>query len=472
MIFSSFIFIYLFLPVSLLLYYCIPGAHRNYALLGLSVFFYSWGAPNIVPLLLLSCSIDYLISRYIHPMHGRKRGREALLGVAVALNLILLFYFKYANFFVEQFNAVITQLGGTPVSWLTVALPIGISFFTFQKISYVVDVYRGVGPPTRSIYDYMLYILFFPQLIAGPIVRYHDISELLRARSETSEMVCEGIVRFCLGLAKKVLVADQLGMIANTIFGISAPQLSTPHAWLGMICYSLQLYFDFSGYSDMAIGLARAFGFSFAENFNRPYCAKTFSDFWRRWHISLSSWMKEYLYIPLGGNRGSPARTFVNLWVVFLLSGLWHGAQWTFVLWGGYHGLFLVFDRLLWTRIAERLPSSINVVVTFILVSFGWVIFRAENIGQAVGFYKSLLGVQELTEPLLLARAEVIHNRGIVVFVAALALVFGPRLATCTDVGWFRTHPLLWSAAALMLLFLSTASLLASGYTPFLYFRF
>ena len=472
MVFSSFFFIYLFLPATLLLYYCAPRCFRNYVLLSSSIIFYSWGAPTVLPLLFLSCSADYWISLFLRPRNQNKRLRYQLLCFAISGNLGLLFYYKFANFFVDQFNQMLGFCGLAPMVWHAIVLPMGISFFTFHKISYLVDVYRGEVEPTKSLFDYLLYILFFPQLIAGPIVRYHDVSEQLTNRTERWDLFNWGFIRFCIGLAKKVLIADILGMVTDTIFRISGHQLSSPIAWLGTICYSLQIYFDFSGYSDMAIGLAMLFGFRFAENFNAPYRAHSFTEFWRRWHISLSAWMREYLYIPLGGNRCSPSRMYFNLWVVFLLSGFWHGAQWTFLLWGCYHGVFLVFDRLIWGRISAGLPNLINMALTFLLVSLGWVLFRSDSIHQAMTFYSRLFLISQPEEALLLARAEIIHNRGIFTLLLALTFAFLPIPFLSTTTANLSHRSFILSAAALCLLILSSASLLANGFTPFLYFRF
>jgi alginate O-acetyltransferase complex protein AlgI len=327
-------------------YYAAPARHRNAVALAASAFFYAWGAPRFVIVLFASGLVDYVLGRELPEGRRAPRARKGILALAVVLNVALLLYFKYANFFVGELNGWLARLGMDGVSWAGVALPIGISFFTFQKLSYLVDVYRGVAQPARNAGDYLLYVALFPQLIAGPIVRYHDVARQLVARDYTRERFFTGMLRFGQGLGKKVLVANTMAEVADAAFGAAPATLSFGWAWVGVLAYAFQIYFDFSGYSDMAIGLGRLLGIEFLENFNRPYISRSITEFWRRWHISLSNWMREYLYVPLGGNRKGTARTYLNLWVVFLISGFWHGAAWNFVAWGAFHGFFLCFDKL------------------------------------------------------------------------------------------------------------------------------
>ncbi len=480
MVFSSLVFLFTFLPITLLAYYATPTRHRNLVALAASCFFYAWGAPRFIFVLAVSCAFDYLLGRRLHDTPpGRKRRRHALLGTAVAINLSVLFYFKYANFFVEQVNQLLAALGGRPLSWLDVALPIGISFFTFQKISYLVDVYRGVARPATSFGTYVLYVVLFPQLIAGPIVRYHDVAAQLDRRDHTAEKFFSGIWRFCLGLGKKVLIANVLGEVADRAFGTAVAELPASYAWAGVCCYAFQIFFDFSGYSDMAIGLGRMLGFEFLENFNRPYLARNFTEFWRRWHISLSNFMREYLYLPLGGNRAGKFRTYVNLWIVFICSGFWHGAAWNFVVWGAYHGVFLSLDKMLKDTRWGRMPGIIAVPLNFVLVLFSWVLFRSENLGYAMQYLRRMLD-------LAAAGAvtpefpwnEMLDAQALAVLVAALVITFAPafiRGATAGAPAGGERRPavlVLQYAASLALLVLSAAALATSRFNPFIYFRF
>jgi alginate O-acetyltransferase complex protein AlgI len=329
MVFSSLIFLYLFLPVSLLVYYLLSGRLRNLWIVLISLFFYSWGAPKYVFVVIAAMLMDFIFARLIHEAEGRKK--KLLLFAGVAINVGALLYFKYFNFFIDNLNHVIGFLGGDLLKFAKVTLPIGISFFTFHEISYLVDVYRAKKLPFKRLTDYSLYILFFPQLIAGPIIRFSEISDQIAdyKRRVSSAFILTGFQRFVIGLSKKVLVANVCGAQADLVFGMEPAALSTTTAWIGVLAYTMQIYFDFSGYSDMAIGLARMMGFVFPENFNVPYIAQNITDFWRRWHMSLSRWIKDYLYISLGGNRGGSARTYFNLIVCFLISGFWHGAEWT-----------------------------------------------------------------------------------------------------------------------------------------------
>ncbi|MCB0338407.1 MAG: MBOAT family protein, partial [Bdellovibrionales bacterium] len=319
MVFSSFIFIYIFLPIFLTLYFLFPGKLKNLiALLG-SLTFYAWGAPTILPLLIVSAFIDFILSAKIQPVGQNLTNRRFFLFLGVGVNILFLGYFKYSGFFIEELNSLLLSLNLESVSWGEVVLPIGISFFTFQKISYLIDVYRGATPRAPNFLIYLLFVTLFPQLIAGPIVRYKDIATQLMTRCITLDMLFSGICRFGFGLGKKVLIADPLGAVTDNVLALSGSEITIVYAWLGIICYAFQIYFDFSGYSDMAIGLGKMMGFDFPENFNRPYISRTITEFWRRWHITLSSWMKDYLYIPLGGNRVSTNRMYINLWIVFIL---------------------------------------------------------------------------------------------------------------------------------------------------------
>ena len=475
MVFSSFIFLYLFFPLTTLLYYCAPRVAKNGVLLLASILFYGWGAPSLLLPLLGSCVLDYFLSRWLPVQSSQKANRTFILTLAIALNLCVLGYFKYSNFFIAQWNEALLSFGFSPVTWLHVALPIGISFFTFQKISYLVDVYRGDTPVARNVFDYSLYVILFPQLIAGPIVRYLDIAAELTSRKESLPLFISGACRFCIGLGKKVLIADAMGSVADAIFAIPENSLTSSWAWLGIIAYAYQIYFDFSGYSDMAIGLGAIFGFHFKENFNRPYLSQSITEFWRRWHISLTTFIREYLYFPMGGSRGGHVKTYRNLIVVFLLSGLWHGAAWTFVFWGIFHGLFLVFDRICWLKISKKLPQSVNVALTFVVVLFGWVLFRAETLEQAIRFMATMIGLGAATEPTLMPTGLIIDNRAMFVFAVATLLSFAPLIkaeAITLRPSLSAPRTIAYGSISITLLFLATIFLAARGHTPFLYFKF
>lgn len=473
MAFSSLLFLCWFLPAFLALYFVAGRKWRNGVLLASSLFFYAWGAPWFLFVLIVPTYLEYLASRAIASSTDM-RFRRRLLAATIAADLAILGYFKYSGFFIEQLNGLLAQIGAAPFDWVPVALPIGISFITFEKISYLVDVYNRRAEPAPSFANYVLFLALFPHLIAGPIFRYHDIGPQIADRSASLDDVCVGLLRFIIGLAKKVLIADQLAAVADKVFALPPGELAPLHAWLGVLAYTFQIYFDFSGYSDMAIGLGRMTGFRILENFNRPYLATSITDFWRRWHISLSSWMKEYLYIPLGGNRGSTARTYLNLWIVFLLSGLWHGASWTFVLWGAYQGLLLVAERAGLRELLERLPRGVARVWTFLLVMLGWVIFRSESLEAAIAMYGALAGFGVPAETLT---AELVTNRAWLAFAIAAGLSFIPWKETdgpseTTEAEREARYFAFRSSAALVLLLLSLLSLVNSKFHPFIYFRF
>jgi alginate O-acetyltransferase complex protein AlgI len=391
MVFSSVVFLFLFLPLVLGLYLISPRPARNSLLLLSSLLFYAWGEGFFVLLMLASIGMNYAFGLWIERARRTPR-RHIAVGCAVAANLGLLAWFKYANFAVDSLNRLLGGDALGPLSLDPVHLPIGISFFTFQAITYVVDVAREDGAVERNPLHVALYISLFPQLIAGPIVRFQDIAREIHERRPRLADIASGVRRFTIGLGKKVLIANLTGRVADSIFAIPADQLTPGLAWLGAVSYMLQIYFDFSGYSDMAIGLGRILGFHFRENFEHPYVARSITEFWRRWHISLSTWFRDYLYIPLGGNRKGSARTGANLLAVFVLCGLWHGASWTFVLWGLYHGVFLIAERA--TRGRRPLPASalLGHAYTLAVVLGGWVLFRAESLPQAVAFWQAMAG--------------------------------------------------------------------------------
>ncbi len=480
MVFSSPIFLFYFLPAALLAYFLTPPRWRNIPALAASLLFFAWGAPRFVFVLVATCLADYHASRWLPRGRLPEPRRRRLLGAILALDLGLLLYFKYANFFVAQVQSLLSALGIPAFSWPAVVLPIGISFFTFQKISYLVDVYRGTAQPAPSAGRHLLYIALFPQLIAGPIVRYHDVALQLETRTVTSGLLLDGVWRFALGLAKKVLVANTFARLANAVFGAHPFDLTAPQAWAGLLAYSFQLYYDFAGYSDMAIGLGRMLGFRFLENFDFPYASAGIGEFWRRWHISLGRFMMEYLYLPLGGNRGSPRQTTRNLWLVFLASGFWHGANWTFVLWGIWHGFWITAEKRLGPDRLARVPGPLRVAVTFLLVSLGWVLFRCPSPHHASRFYRILFGIHA-GGPGLFEFPEIIADRALwLVAAVAIPLAFAPalrldRLLPCDPDDpdrqpWIPV--LLKFALSLAILAFAASELCASGFNPFIYFQF
>lgn len=462
MLFYSPLFLFGFLPLCLAAFAVARGRGRNAVLLLASILFYAWGEPRFIFIAVASAGLDYLICKQIDQTHGRPASRRWLT-LGIVLNLGLLAYFKYVDFFLASANELLARLGAAPMPLLNIALPIGVSFVVFEKITYLVDVYRGQGKPARSFDSYLLYVLLFPKLLAGPIVKYKDIDAQLRAHPSRMDDMVEGMRRFLLGLTKKVLLADSVGEIANLVFGLPPGQVGFANAWIGALCFTLQIYLDFSSYSDMAIGLARMFGFRLHENFNQPYLATSFTDFWRRWHISLSTWIRDYLYLPLGGSRVGPLRWHVNLWLCFLLSGLWHGASWTFVIWGAYHGLFLTLDKLGWLQVAKRLPYIVNVGITFMLALIGWVIFRAQSLDHIGTMLSAMVSPGR-------GGAWVDVQSYVWLAVAAgLAISFVPRARIAPLVDRWR---MVFDWGLLALAAWAIGKSVTVTFTPFLYFRF
>ena len=392
MVFSSHVFVFYFLPILLLVYYNLPYRWRNAFLALMSYVFYGWWKPWFATLMLATTVVNFVCGRIIAaPGAGRGR-RVAAVAAGCAASLGLLAFFKYALFAVGSLNRLLAVFGAEALPVLRVTLPIGISFFTFQAISYTVDVYRGRAAPARSFVDFACFVSMFPQLIAGPILRYHTVAEQLLDRRHTPARFSAGAAIFILGFAKKVLLANPMGEVADAVFAAAAP--GAADAWFGVLAYAFQIYFDFCGYSDMAVGLGRMLGFEFPRNFNAPYLAESITDLWRRWHVSLSTFLRDYLYIPLGGNRRGAGRTYVNLGVVMLLGGLWHGAKWTFVAWGAYHGLLLALERWRGKRsVYAALPRPARVALTFLLMLLSWVLFRAVDLADAGRYFAALAGL-------------------------------------------------------------------------------
>ncbi|WP_067730227.1 MBOAT family O-acyltransferase [Oceanobacillus damuensis] len=388
MVFSSLLFLFVFLPIVLITYFVVPFTLKNILLLIASLFFYAWGEPAYIFLMLFSILMNYIFGLLIH----YKQHKKTYTALAVVGNLTLLGYYKYSSFFIENINAIFnTQIANEPLP-----LPIGISFFTFQAMSYIIDIYRKDAMVQRNLFNLALYISLFPQLVAGPIVRYNTIAEQLKSRIHNIPLFADGVRQFIIGLAKKVIIANPLGEIADNIFAASPNEISVTTAWIGILAYTLQIYFDFSGYSDMAIGLGKIFGFKFPANFNYPYISKSISDFWRRWHISLSSWFRDYVYIPLGGNRKGVLKTYRNLLIVWTLTGFWHGASWTFMAWGLYYGIIISLERAGLKKILSRLWSPLQHLYVLIIVMVGWVFFRADNFTYSYEYLQSMFFLNEV----------------------------------------------------------------------------
>lgn len=477
MVFASPIFLFLFLPLALSAYFLASRPMKNLVLLAMSACFYMWSEGVFIALVLASVLFNWVFGLAIAGSE-QAQVRKRWLVAAIGANLATLALFKYANFALENLNAATSALSVAPIAFQSIALPLGISFFTFHAISYVVDVYAKKAQAERRLPDFALYIMLFPQLVAGPIIRWRDIASQLRGREERLADFSYGVRRFLFGLGKKVLIANTLGQAADRIFGLPATELTTPLAWLGLVCYTLQIYFDFSGYSDMAIGLMRMFGFRILENFNYPYIAQSVREFWRRWHISLSNWFRDYLYIPLGGNQHGAFRAYANLAIVFLLCGLWHGASWPFVAWGAWHGVFLIAERAGLDSLLARI-GRLRHLYALAAVMGGWVLFRCETLPQAMNYYAALFGHAQgspLRQPVslyldgLLKATLILGAIGATpVFrqferLAELVTKRGTRLVTTT-----LAAQMIWLFAVLI----SSSAFLAAGtYNPFIYFRF
>ena len=470
MVFSSLVFLYLFLPLVLIVYFISPKVLRNTVLLGASLFFYAWGEPKLVILMLISILINYIMGIVID--RTTKTRKKVWLAATIIANLAILGYYKYAGFAVD----VIENVFDISIEWETIPLPIGISFYTFQAMSYIIDVYRKDTTAQKSFINLALYISLFPQLVAGPIVRYQTIADQIRLRLITSGKIVEGTTRFIQGLSKKVLIANPMGEIADKVFLLSGADLTTGTAWLGIVAYSLQIYFDFSGYSDMAIGLGKCFGFDFEENFRYPYMSQSVSEFWRRWHISLGSWFRDYVYIPLGGNRVALWKTYRNLLIVWTLTGFWHGASWTFMAWGFYYGLLISLEKWFLLKWLERIPRLFRHVYLLLIVMIGWVFFRADNFNYAFDYLQAMFRFDNLVDytTILLVSDYYLF----ILLAVILAFPVYPMLKKFTDDRTVNTPvlqgtvSLASTAFYLILLLIITMYLVNATHNPFIYFRF
>lgn len=484
MVFSSYLFLFYFLPAALVLYFMVPNGWRNAVLTAVSYVFYGWANPLFVVIMMTTTVIDYLCGLVLanpdSPFRGaplplevggaRSAKQKAALLASLASNLMMLGFFKYFNFGVSSLTAAL-HASGIHIAALetvfTVTLPLGISFYTFQSMSYAIDVYRGGVAPIRSFVDFSCFVAMFPQLVAGPIVRFSQIAEQLRSRTITTEKFSRGVAFFAIGMCKKIVLANPCGKVADVVF--AAESVRVLDSWYGATAYAFQIYFDFSAYSDMAIGLGLMTGFVFAKNFDSPYRARSITEFWRRWHLSLSTWLRDYLYIPLGGNRKGELRTYINLGLVMLIGGLWHGASWTFVVWGGIHGGMLILERLRGRQsFYSRMPAAFQVAATFLILIATWVFFRSDSIKAAALFFGRMTGVVEVTKDAFLISGIIHQPYYLLTFAAAGVVVW-----MCPQT-WDWTRTISWQKAvvAMALLLVSVVVLCTQAYNPFIYFIF
>ena len=472
MVFSSLPFLFRYLPIVLLLYFIAPKRFRNFILFVASLIFYAWGEPIYVCLMIFSTVVDYVHGRLVYRYQSNGEMKKAKLAVAssMVINLSLLGFFKYTDFFISNFNAIT----GSSIPLLNLALPIGISFYTFQTMSYTIDIFRGEAKLQRNVIDFGAYVALFPQLIAGPIVQYKTIATQLQSRKENFDQFSYGIMRFMIGLGKKVLLANNIGLLWDQISKMGNDDLTVIGAWLGISAFAFQIYFDFSGYSDMAIGLGHMLGFEFLENFNYPYMSKSITEFWRRWHISLGSWFRDYVYIPLGGNRCKLSKQIRNIAIVWLLTGIWHGASWNFVMWGVYFGLLLVIEKFVLLKLLKRLPAFVSHIYTIIFVWIGWVIFAFDDLSIGINYLKTMLGlgghsfVNDKTLYLLL-------NYAVILTILILACTQLPKKLVIKLFGNHGERRVTGIAQAIFIIgifFVTVAYLVDASYNPFLYFRF
>ncbi|MBR4158287.1 MAG: MBOAT family protein [Oscillospiraceae bacterium] len=465
MVFSSILFMFIYLPVVLALYYIAPVRWRNAVLFVVNLVFYGWGEPVYIVLMLFSITANYFAGRMIEKHRAEDKKARAFLIGNIVINLALLMFFKYFDLFAQT----LSQIPGVSIAPLGLSLPIGISFYTFQTMSYPIDVYRGDADVQKNFVSFGTFVALFPQLIAGPIVRYKDVASQLDFRAGSVEQFSSGVRRFLVGAAKKVLIANNIGVLWDTFSAMPSEELTVLGAWIGIIGFSLQIYFDFSGYSDMAIGLGRMLGFEFLENFNYPYISQSVTEFWRRWHISLGTWFRDYVYIPLGGNRRGLKRQFLNILIVWALTGFWHGANWTFLLWGLYYAVFLVAEKAFLLRVLERIPRFVRHIYAVLVAVCGWVLFQLDSVREALGYYKAMFG----------GAAGGLYSRTDLYYLSGFAAVLAVSVLACTPLGkklWEKMPKKVTAVAApvliVIVLVLVTAYLVDATYNPFLYFRF
>lgn len=469
MLFSSPIFLFWFLPMVLFCYYVVAKPYRNWVLLFFSLLFYGWGEGKMLTMMMVSVMINYFSGL---GLVGAKTLllKKRILIIGISLNLLLLVYYKYTNFFIDNYNFAASQLGINQIVWDRIILPLGISFYTFHGMSYMIDVYREHSQPQRNPLKLALYISFFPQLIAGPIIRYKDVEHQIDDRKIDIELFASGVKRFIIGLAKKVLIANIVGRIPDFVFKMPLTELNAYWSWLSTVAVAIQLYFDFSGYSDMAIGLGRMFGFKFLENFNYPYISQSMREFWTRWHISLSNWFRDYLYIPLGGNKKGKLRTILNLWTVFILNGIWHGANWPFLIFGFYHGLLLTIERLGFSKILKWMPRPLRSVYVFVAFAIGAILFSIDSLQHAVGFFSSLIN---FSTPDSYNRINIYLTKEwyFTFFIGALLSVPSAEYLM-SKIKNEKIKSRLQTCLLLILFILTISELANNSYNPFMYFRF
>ncbi|CEP80432.1 MBOAT family protein [Paraclostridium sordellii] len=468
MVFSSLVFLFVFLPLIIFIYYISKDKYKNYLILTASLFFYAWGEPIYIVIMLLSIAVNFIFGKKVCKDNIRSN-RKIWLVMSIVFNISMLGIFKYTGFFIENINRVFKNNITDP----GIALPLGISFFTFQAMSYVIDVYRDDAKVQKNLLHLALYISLFPQLVAGPIVRYQTVADQIENRKHTMQKFENGVSRFIIGLAKKVLLSNSLGMLADSVFNTQISELTVLSAWLGIIAYSLQIFFDFSGYSDMAIGLGNMFGFEFLENFNYPYISKSASEFWRRWHISLGSWFRDYIYIPLGGSKKGKLRNYINLFIVWFLTGFWHGASWTFIAWGLYFGVLIAIEKAFLGKILDKIYPPISHLYLVLVVMIGWIFFRANSFTYAFNYIKLLFG---LDNNLLYNNLTIMYLNDYgyiivlsVIFSVPIIPIFKNKLHEFKET---HVYYIIRSIVFMSMFGAIVIELVNSTYNPFLYFRF
>jgi len=466
MVFSSVVFLYIFLPIMLLIYFIVPSKFKNAIMILASLVFFAWGEIRYILIMLLLAVMDFFCGKKITKYYDNKKKRLLYLLIDVIVNLLILFFFKYADFIISNINTVT----GLNIPLLNIPLPIGVSFNTFQSLSYIIDVYRGTVKCEKSFYNYLTYTTLFPQIIAGPIVRYETVDEELETKNISMNNFSMGMKRFIIGLGKKVLIANNVGALWHVIEMGNYSELSVLFAWTGIIAFALQIYFDFSGYSDMAIGLAKIFGMEFDENFNYPYISRSITEFWRRWHITLSSWFKDYIYIPLGGNRKGFAKQIRNILIVWFLTGAWHGASWNFILWGVYFGVILILEKLFILKLLEKLPKIIRHLYSIVLILVGWAIFAFEDLSKVINYIKAMFTNN------IIYNSEALYYFNNYIFIIVIGIICSiplwKKLKEKIDSKNSKTLEFVTTLGYVAILILSTASLVTDSFNPFLYFRF
>mgnify|MGYP002549432513 FL=1 len=466
MVFSSIVFLYIFLPIMLLLYFIVPSKFKNAIMILASLVFFAWGEIRYIFIMLVLAVMDFVCGKQITKYQNNKKKKVIFLMINVVVNLGILFFFKYADFIITNIN----NLTGLSIPLLNIPLPIGVSFNTFQSLSYIIDVYRGTVKCEKSFYNYLTYTTLFPQIIAGPIVRYETVDEELETKNISMDNFSAGMKRFIIGLGKKVLIANSVGALWNTIETGNYSELSMLFAWIGIIAFALQIYFDFSGYSDMAIGLAQIFGMKFDENFNYPYISKSITEFWRRWHITLSSWFRDYIYIPLGGNRRGLAIQIRNILIVWFLTGAWHGASWNFILWGVYFGVILILEKLFLLKVLEKLPNIIRHIYAIVIILVSWAIFAFEDLAKVGEYIKAMFINSNLWDNEAL---YYLQNYWVLILIGAICSIpLWKKLKEKIDSKNSKGLEFITSLGYVAILILSTASLVTNSFNPFLYFRF